>query len=555
MEVIHSNLVGWGLGLRREHIPDILAADRGSLPVTWFEIITENYLGIGGKQCNEIAKIRSLYPMTFHGVSLSLGSIDPIDVNYLKALKSLAHVLQPTIISDHLSWTRYQNRTSFDLLPVPYTEESLAHIARRIDQVQSYLGRSICIENPSAYVAYKNRDYTEGQFLQEIVRRTGCGLILDINNLYVNQANLGFNAVETLLSINPSTIAYMHIAGHEIHPDLTDVRVDTHGVRVNSEVEELYKVALSVCGPTPIMLERDDNIPALEILCDEVRELKKLAREVSKEFRVEREELPLDLGVICRGLEPIHAAFFNLLDRKSFEISELVTQNGMASVASGIKVYHDAYHARLREALRGTFPCLAAVIGWEHFGTICNDYISLTQFSNFNIREIGRDLPEYLYKRHTNYLSSCENTLLGDVARAEWAFVNLYDAPDCTSWKSEEVLTEFSSEDISDLVFKFRPHQLLNLSFPVMPILDLFLEQGVIPPPPDQGHSYFLIVREDPSGEILRYKISGDEYLFFNGLSQGRPLYEAASSIPPEQVVSELLKLFRWGVITGVSVT
>ncbi|MEN9656772.1 MAG: hypothetical protein RL571_237 [Pseudomonadota bacterium] len=260
---MHPLLTGFGLGLRPEHYADFLAQVQ---PVDWLEIISDNYLVPGGKPLYYLDKIRRDYPMVMHGVAMNLGSIDPIDLNYLAEIKALAERIEPLAISDHLCWTGVNGKYLHDLLPIPYTEEAVKHVAGRIRQVQDFLGRRLVIENASTYLEAK-ADLHEWEFISAILSEADCELLLDINNIYVSSRNHGFDPLRYLQSIPRQRIAYLHLAGHTDHGDHC---IDTHDQAICAEVWSLYTQALAQWDAIPTMIERDANIPALPELLAEL---------------------------------------------------------------------------------------------------------------------------------------------------------------------------------------------------------------------------------------------------------------------------------------------
>jgi len=257
-------LSGFGLGLRPRHYEAIL---RTRPRVDWFEALTENYMVPGGRPLHYLDRIRERYPVVLHGVSLSIGSADPLDRGYLAQLKALAARVQPAWISDHLCWTGVDGRNLHDLMPVPYTEEALRHVARRVRAVQDTLGRRILLENVSSYVAYRSSAMSEWQFLAALAREADCDLLLDVNNIYVSAFNHGFDALAFLDGIPARRVRQIHLAGHDQCGDLI---IDTHDAPVIGPVWDLFAEAVRRFGPVPTMIERDDRIPPLGAL---VREL------------------------------------------------------------------------------------------------------------------------------------------------------------------------------------------------------------------------------------------------------------------------------------------
>lgn len=265
--------LGFGLGLRTEHYETILAEKP---PVDWFEILTENYLVPGGKPHYYLDKIRENYPLVMHGVSMSIGSTDPLDKEYLQQVKNLMKRIEPRWISDHLCWTGIQGKNMHDLLPLPYTEEAISHVVNRIQQVQDFLGQQILIENVSSYLTYQQSNLTEWDFLKEISERADCLILLDVNNIYVSGINHEFNPLEYIHAMPKERVYQIHLAGH---CDMGDYIIDTHDHDVVDPVWKLYVETLRHCGSVSTMIERDDNIPPLADLLNELQHARKLAAE------------------------------------------------------------------------------------------------------------------------------------------------------------------------------------------------------------------------------------------------------------------------------------
>ena len=262
---------GFGLGLRADHYPDFLA---GPQPVEWLEIISENYMVPGGRPLAMLDRIRADYPMAMHGVSLSIGSDEPLDADYLAALKALAERVEPLWISDHLCWTGINAHNSHDLLPLPYDAPALQCVVDNIGRVQDYLGRRILIENPSSYVTFRSSDRSEWACLAEMAERADCLLLLDVNNIYVSARNHGFDPQDYLAALPADRIQQIHLAGHS---DMGDDVIDTHDADVCDAVWDLYSSAIRMFGPVATMIERDDDIPPLADLLAELGRARQLA--------------------------------------------------------------------------------------------------------------------------------------------------------------------------------------------------------------------------------------------------------------------------------------
>jgi uncharacterized protein (UPF0276 family) len=263
--------LGFGLGLRVDHYEAILADHP---PVDWFEALTENYLVPGGKPLDYLMRIRARYPLVLHGVSLSIGSTQPLDRVYLAQVKALAARVEPQWVSDHLCWTGIAGRNLHDLMPLPYTEEALQNVVDRVRTVQDILGRRILLENVSSYITYRDSQLPEWEFLREIAERADCHILLDVNNIYVSSVNHEFAPLDYLDAIPIDRVQQIHLAGHENHGDYL---IDTHDHPVPDPVWDLYGAALRRFGGVSTMIERDANIPPLEELCAELDAARELA--------------------------------------------------------------------------------------------------------------------------------------------------------------------------------------------------------------------------------------------------------------------------------------
>ena len=256
--------LGFGLGLRTEHYNDILESKP---PIDWFEALSENYMIPGGKPLDYLDKIRANYPVVMHGVSLSIGSTADVDYNYLRDLKKLASRIEPAWISDHLCWTGVHGQNIHDLLPLPYTEETVKHVAERVKIVQDYLGRQILLENVSSYASYIDSNMAEWEFITQIAESADCLLLLDVNNIYVSSYNHQFDAKAFIDGVPAKRIQQIHLAGHNNHGDYI---IDTHDAPIIDPVWDLYEYAIARFGQVSTMIERDDKMPALEVLVEEL---------------------------------------------------------------------------------------------------------------------------------------------------------------------------------------------------------------------------------------------------------------------------------------------
>lgn len=263
--------LGFGLGLRSEHYNDLID---GHHAVDWLEILTENYMVPGGKPLYYLDKIREHYPVVMHGVSLSIGGVDPLNIEYLHELKILAQRVQPKWISDHLCWTGTQGINLHDLLPLPYTQEALQHLITRVGQVQDFLGQRILLENVSSYLSYQHSTISEWEFMRELANKADCLILLDINNIHVSAHNHNFDPLIYLEAMPAERIQQIHLAGHL---NKREYSIDTHDHEIVDAVWSLYADAVKKFGHISTMIERDDDIPKLETLLIELQKARNIS--------------------------------------------------------------------------------------------------------------------------------------------------------------------------------------------------------------------------------------------------------------------------------------
>lgn len=260
-----QQLKGAGLGLRASHYQEIFETKPD---VPWFELLSDNYMAAGGLPIQRAEKVRQNYPITLHGVGMSLGSADPLNTDYLKRLKVLADRLEPHYVSDHIAWVSVDGKYTHDLLPLPYNQDMLQHLSDRIQQVQDYLGRTILIENPSSYLSFDSSDMSEADFIRQLSLSSGCELLLDVNNIYVSAMNHGFDPYQYLESIPQDKVKEIHLAGYE---QMDGYLFDTHGHSVKPPVWDLYRAALKRFGSVPTLIEWDTDVPEFSTLLAEAK--------------------------------------------------------------------------------------------------------------------------------------------------------------------------------------------------------------------------------------------------------------------------------------------
>jgi uncharacterized protein len=279
--------LGYGLGLRAHYYQTIL----DTLPsVDWFEAMSEDYMIPGGRPLYFLEKVREHYPIVIHGVSLSIGSADPLDMSYLKKLKQLADRIQPAWVSDHLCWTGVKGFNMHDLLPLPYTEEAIKHVVEKVKKVQDFLGRQILLENVSSYVTFTESQISEWEFVTAVAEQADCLLLLDVNNIYVSAFNHHFDPIAYLDGVPRERIQKFHLAGHEKHEEYI---VDTHDEPIIDGVWELYKEALKRFGTVSTLIERDGNFPPFPELLAEVEEARGIGDSIVGKYPILKENKKL----------------------------------------------------------------------------------------------------------------------------------------------------------------------------------------------------------------------------------------------------------------------
>lgn len=359
--------LGYGLGLRSKHYNHILA---NKPKVDWFEIISENYMNSTGRPREMLDAIRAHYSIVMHGVSLSIGSTDPLNMEYLRCLKKLADDIKPVWISDHLCWTGINGKNTHDLLPVPLTQETLEHITNRIKQVQDFLGRPLLLENPSTYLTFKADNIPEHEFMAMLSEKADCALLLDVNNIYVACFNHRLNAHEYINAIPANRVVQIHLAGHT---NKGTYIVDTHDDHVTAEVWDLYNYAINRMGKISTMIEWDGNIPEFPVLEAELAKARERRIE-SGEWRTEKKP-NLQSPLSNLGLQQLQANMQNaVLASDIIGVETWIVEKENFTPAAQIGVYIDSYRLRLAGILEDDYKKTAEYLG-DDFKNLVREYI------------------------------------------------------------------------------------------------------------------------------------------------------------------------------------
>lgn len=433
--LLHQDFAGFGLGLRTVHYQDLL---KTSQAVDWLEVITDNFLVDGGQALLMLEKFRKQYNIAFHGVGMSIGSRQSLDIDYLKKIKQLAHQFEPLWISDHLCWTHHQQHFLHDLYPLPYTQESADFLIQQIQHAQDILERPLVIENVSSYVQYCQSQVKEWEFLSYVADQANCLLLLDLNNIYVSSVNHGFDPYDYLKFLDPNRIQQIHLAGHSRHDHYI---IDTHDAAVCDEVWDLYRHACTRFGAVATMIERDDNIPALSELIDELN----IAREIfnSSQHTHHSNHSPSQCVFNNReettshtSLQTLQQIFSTLvLETQSPIVPACFNQYGRLEAQQGLLIYHHAYRARLVEVLADVFPHTLLFCGTDYFEKLTHAYIQDHTPSSRSLNDYGDHFADFLKHLHP------ESAALFELAQIEWALRSVFYLATTPSWTISHIQT------------------------------------------------------------------------------------------------------------------
>ena len=452
--------LGYGIGLRPKHYRDFLEA---SPAVDWVEAISENFMGVGGRPLAVLEQVRRERPVVLHGVSLGIGSAEPLDQRYLEEWKALITRVEPAIVSDHLCWGRAHGRYSHDLLPVPFTEEVVRHVVDRVSQVQDFLGRRIALENASSYLTFVQSELTEWDFLAQVAKRAGCDILLDVNNIFVSSRNHGFDPDAYLAGVPVGSVVQMHLAGHQRRPDLI---IDTHDGPVSDEVWALYARAKGRFGEVPTLIEWDDAVPPLETLLAEAEKARAIT---GVSLSPAGERVGERANQASSNLESTQAVLFAAItdaNPVTAEAEALIAENPPLSPKARIEVYAEMYWLRMRDVLRDAFPTVRSRLGDEAFDANVADYLRAHPSTHHSLDRLGKHFAGFLND---------------DVAAVEWARAESFIAPDAPVISFEQ-LKAHPPETWGELELKAHPSvRVLSLESDPLPALRAQRESQPVP--------------------------------------------------------------------------
>lgn len=548
----------FGVGFRPQHYGWVTTHCPPEIDV--FEIVSENFMGVGGRPKYFLEKLRENYPVYMHGVSLSIGSKDHFDLEYLRRLKELIHFIQPKMVSDHLSWTQDGRRNSHDLLPIAYTEESMNQLAGKIGYLQDYLGHRFFFENPSAYVAFADSDYDEAGFFAELLKRTGAGILLDINNLYVNLRNLNQDPEQFLRALRPEDVGYFHLAGHS---DSGDVLIDTHDQKVPDSVWSLYGKAREYFPKKPAVVEWDGNIPDFPELLAESEKARYFSATGKLPVPKADTSDTIRMGGSAGKQKPtssiLYSKFFNQIVRP-FGITDDGTDNlsndKPTPAATGLRVYNHAYFLRLEELLVGTYPGLAFVAEEEGFRYLLTAYLDVYPPMQTSLRSVGRSLPEFLRapgaEDRVEYDFGVPLAMLGDLAALEWARAESFLALDNGPSLAADDFQRFTPELWETAHFRRSEScHIVSCNYDVLPALQA-LDKKEVPAPPAAKPLTYLVYRG--GFEVYEMEISAEDIRLLAVLEHGATLMTICDTVGEEahgfygtDVISKVaMKLLDW---------
>lgn len=408
---------GFGLGLRTQHYADFLARQQ---PLDWLEIITDNYLIDGGKPLAVLDAIRRDYPMAMHGVAMSIGAAHGVDVPYLQRVKALADRIEPLWVSDHLCWTGPGPEQLHDLYPLPYTDESARHVIAQIRHAQDVLGRRLVLENVSSYVRYRHDSASEWQFLAHIAQEADCLLLVDVNNIYVSSVNHGFDPLTYLHALPAHRVQQIHLAGHS---DNGDHIIDTHDHPVAQPVWDLYAHACQRFGAVAAMIERDDHIPPLADLLDEMAMARRIAAEhvAAPEADTTATTTAMTLAPAVEPL-PLAAVQRQFADRVLADVVPPGTPDD--AVTGRLPIYHHAYRARLAEVLADTYAKTLLYMGSDTFDVHARAFAVAHPPHTRSLNRYGEGLVQALRVQYP------DNPELHELAQMDWDLRTRFDGAD-----------------------------------------------------------------------------------------------------------------------------
>lgn len=534
---------GFGLGLRTAHYADFLA---GPQPVDWLEVVTDNFLGDGGKPLAVLERLRSDYPMAMHGVAMSLGSADGLDVAYLQRVKRLADRIEPLWVSDHLCWSGQGGRVLHDLYPLPFTEACGRRLVSQIREAQQRLERRLVIENVSSYLQFAGDGLSEWEFLAWLVEEADCELLLDVNNVYVSSVNHGFDASAYLRALPPARVRQIHLAGHS---STDGGLIDTHDHPVAEPVWALYREACARFGAVATMIERDDRLPPLAELLDELAIARGIAAATSP---LDGEAPPpprFAAADVAQPLAALQQDFAEMLLAAAPSLTSGLRDDGRLPALRGAQIYHHAYRARLRDVLAEHYPKVLSYAGAALFDEWAATFIASAAPTSRSLSVYGQGFAGHLALRYPH------NTELADLASLEWAFRCVFDAADSAAWSVERVATAGADRCLQQWPIRHPTLSLLAVRSNVIAIWRALEDEAEVPPPERFAEPAWLAIwRQGLQPHFVSVEASEAELL---DAMSSHSIAEACEQLPAlpnaNQLASWLQRWWREGLLLELS--
>ena len=515
--------LGYGLGFRPTHFSYI---KENNPDIDWFEIITENYMDTGGRPRRLLDELKERYPIVMHGVSLSIGTVDPLNSEYLEKLKALEQDVKPKWISDHLCWTGVAHKNTHDLLPVPYTEEALKHIVERIKQVQDYLGRRLVLENPSTYLEFTCSTMSEWEFISRMVEESGCGLLLDVNNIYVSCFNHRWDPKTYIDAMPLNDVAQIHLAGHS---NMGTHIIDTHDDHVIDEVWALYAYVIQKAGLISTMVEWDDNIPEFPVILEEINKARHWAKQAAGPTKIPVFKSFRDNIRPSEKLTPYNEELSDMQeailsgDGHMMRPEERIVPKPDFSPEEQIQSYINGYRYRLFDIVYEDYPALIKAMGQEEFNELLDKYIEDTPSQHFNVARYIDKFPEYV-REHVQ-------PFLYELAVLETAISRIFDFDETKVLSQGDIEGLTPESFMTQHLYPRKAMKLFAFSYPVNAYYEQYLK-GDNPDTPEKSSSYVAVFRHND--EMWRLDLQEQEYMVLSSLFSGLNVGEALSAVLPE---------------------
>lgn len=522
--------LGFGLGLRIPHYKHVF---ENKPAIDWFEVISENFMDTGGKPLRNLERVREHYPVVLHGVGMSIGTVDPLNSEYLQKLKKLADWLHPAWMSDHLCWTGIAHQNSHDLLPVPYTQEALAHIVERIQKVQDFLGRPIALENPSSYLEFKTSHIPEAEFIAQMAKQSGCSLLLDVNNVYVTCYNHRLDAKAYIDALPLNQVVQIHLSGHS---NMGTHIIDTHDDHVVDEVWALYRYVVHKAQRTPnTMVEWDGNIPEWDVLYAELDKAKAAAKDASN-FQplpdLHQQQSPYVANIVTPLPEAQSRMFDAIVKGAAIDSKpdEWIRPKAEFAAAAQLAVYVNAYRFRLYDVTVEDYPLLKHYLGEDVFDTLMKDFVNSVPSDHFNVGRYAAHVPAYVASHEKG------DRFAYELATLENAVSQLCD-PEETVALEPSHLEGLTPEALMESAL--HPRKALELFAFDYPVNAYYrgVKEEESPAKPEPQQSFVAVFRHEDV--VWRMDLETMEYQLLTKLFSGMPIGAALEALQQEQDIDE----------------